>query len=112
MNYDKFKNKLDFLDTTVQITDAEQCKQYSAMVNNREQLPVGITYISKYNSHGQKYYAFYRRATDDEIKTLIEISNARSLKRTGDSLHFFKMLTIWSLIISLVIMFFSILAIS
>ena len=111
MSYNDFRNRLDFLDTKVEITDIDTCRQYTALVNNKEQLPAGVTYISKYSSKGNQYYAFYRPATDEEIKTIIEISNAKSMKRTGDSLHFFKMLTIWSLIISLIITFFSLLAI-
>lgn len=106
MSYNNFKNQLDFLDTKVEITDIDECRQYSAMLSNKEDLPRGITYTTRYNGKGAAYYVFYRLATEDEIKTLIEISNAKSLKRTGDALHFFKLLTIWSLIIGLVMSMF------
>ncbi len=109
MNYNNFKDKLQFLDTTIKVEDKEECARYEALLKENKDGPKGITYITKYDDNGNRYYEFYRKATNEEIKTLIEIANAKSLKRTGDALHFFKMLTIWSMIIGAVSMFFMIL---
>lgn len=106
MDYNNFKDKLQLLDTAIKVEDKEECAKYEALLKENKDGPKGITYITKYDDNGNRYYEFYRQATNEEIKALIEIANAKSLKRTGDALHFFKMLTIWSMIIGAAFIFF------
>ena len=113
MSYKNLKNRLNFLETTIEIDNEDEYIKYSNMLKNKETLPTGITYVTTYDQIGNQRYVFYREATDEEIKTIIEISNAKSLKRAGDSLHFFKVLVIVMILtsvgISLLLLFLSIL---
>ncbi len=100
MSYRNLKDKLTFLNTKVKIDNKEEYDKYSNMLANKEELPENITVVDSYDAIGNKYEIFYREANDEEIKEIIEISNAKSLKRTGDALHFFKILIILGLVFS------------
>ena len=103
MSYTNLRNRLTFMDTRIEIEDSEEYKEYAATVASGKSLPAGITYETGYDTFGNPRMIFYREATNEEIKELLEIQNAKSLKRTGDALHFFKMLTMIGLVGSIII---------
>lgn len=96
--YTNLQDRLKFLNTKIEIVDDKELNTYMEMLNNSQQLPEGISYVNTYDVTGNAKRVFYREATNEEIKEMIEISNAKSLKRTGDALHFFKILTIVGLV--------------
>lgn len=89
MDYNKFKNRLKFVDTRVEIVDDELCNKYEQMINDGQALPEDIMYETKYNTNGDKYYEFYREASNEEIATLLEISKAHNLRKISRALTFF-----------------------
>ena len=105
MSYNDLKDRLGFLNTKIEIVDIDEYNKYFSCWKSGQPLPDNITYKTIYSNTDEEDVIFYREATDEEIKVMIEISNARSLKRTGDALHFFKVLTIISLLLTFGIFF-------
>ena len=111
----KFRNILkgeNVREFSKEITDDKKIKEYETLLEEGKDLPEGVTYTTKTNeeypedgSEIRTYteYTFYEIMAEEEIEDAIKIKNSNSLADMAKSLRFFKVLTIVSLIISLIL---------